>query len=262
MLERRRIRVLVPYSRTLYFNDKGTQRGLTADLMREFEQHLNRKYAKQLGKRPITVVMIPTTRDEMFDEVAQGLADIAAGNLSITESRLKQVDFAYLPDLPGMNEVIATGPKSPPVSSIDDLAGKTIHVRKVVSYRETVERPEPALREGGQAADEDRRPARRAGGRRQARDAQRRPARARRRRRLEGEDLGAGAEGREDPRRPGAEEGREGRAGPSARTARCCKAEIEEFMRQARKVVVARRRARASRCRARRSSGTTRPTRS
>jgi membrane-bound lytic murein transglycosylase MltF len=139
MLERRRIRVLVPYSRTLYFNDRGTQRGLTADLMREFEQHLNRKHAKQLGKRPITVIMIPSTRDEMFNEVSQGLADIAAGNLSITETRLKQVDFAYLPDLPGMNEVIATGPKSPPVNSIDDLAGKTIHVRKVVSYRQTVE---------------------------------------------------------------------------------------------------------------------------
>ena len=139
MLERRRIRVLVPYSRTLYFNDKGTQRGLTADLMREFEQHLNRKFAKQLGKRPITLIMVPTTRDEMFNEVAGGLADIAAGNLSITEARLKQVDFAYLPDLPGMNEVIATGPKSPPVNSIDDLAGKTIHVRKVVSYRKTVE---------------------------------------------------------------------------------------------------------------------------
>jgi membrane-bound lytic murein transglycosylase MltF len=139
MLERRRIRVLVPYSRTLYFNDKGTQRGLTADLMREFEQHLNRKHAKQLGKRPITIVMIPTTRDEMFDDVASGLADIAAGNLSITDARLKQVDFASLPDLPGMNEVIATGPKSPPLGTIDDLAGKTIHVRKAVSYRKTIE---------------------------------------------------------------------------------------------------------------------------
>ena len=139
LFERRRIRVLVPYSRTLYFNDKGTQRGVTADLMHEFERHLNRKYAKQTGKRPITLIMVPTTRDEMFDDVAAGLADIAAGNLSITESRLKKVDFAYLPDLPGMNEVIATGPKSPVLTSIDDLAGKIIHMRKVESYRETVE---------------------------------------------------------------------------------------------------------------------------
>jgi membrane-bound lytic murein transglycosylase MltF len=139
MLERRRIRVDVPYSRTLYFNDKGTQRGLTADLMREFEQHLNRKYAKQLGKRPLTLLMVPTTRDELFEDIAAGRADIAAGNLSVTEARLKTVDFAYLRDLPGNNEVIATGPASPPLNSIDDLAGKTVHVRKAVSYRQTVE---------------------------------------------------------------------------------------------------------------------------
>jgi len=91
MLERRRIRVLVPYSRTLYFNDKGHERGLTADLMREFERHLNKKYAKQLGKRPLTIVLIPSTRDELFDSVAKGAADIAAGNLTITEQRLKKV---------------------------------------------------------------------------------------------------------------------------------------------------------------------------
>ncbi|MDH5209680.1 MAG: transglycosylase SLT domain-containing protein [Burkholderiaceae bacterium] len=138
MVERRRIRVLVPYSRTLYFNDKGTQRGLTADLMREFEQFLNRKYGKQLGKRPITLILVPTTRDVMFDDVAGGLADIAAGNLSITESRLNKVDFAHLPDLAGNSEVIATGPKSPQLASLDDLAGKTIHMRKIESYRETV----------------------------------------------------------------------------------------------------------------------------
>jgi membrane-bound lytic murein transglycosylase MltF len=139
MIERRRIRVVVPYSRTLYFNDKGTQRGFSADLLREFEQHLNRKYAKQLGKRPLTVIAVPTTRDELLSDVVQGLADIAVGNISVTESRLKQVDFAYLPELPGVNEVIATGPKSPSLESLDDLAGKTVNVRKLVSYRETLE---------------------------------------------------------------------------------------------------------------------------
>ncbi len=138
MLQRRRVRVLVPYSRTLFFNDKGSQRGMTADLMREFEQHLNRKYARQLGRRPLTLIMVPTTRDEMLGDVAEGLADIAAGNLSVTEARLKTVDFAYLPDLPGANEVIATGPKSPALASIDDLAGKTIHIRASASYRDTV----------------------------------------------------------------------------------------------------------------------------
>src|SRR5690349_20295466 len=36
MVERRMIRVLVPYSRTLYFNDNGRERGLTAELVRDF----------------------------------------------------------------------------------------------------------------------------------------------------------------------------------------------------------------------------------
>src|SRR5882672_21030 len=138
MLERRRIRVLVPYSRTLFFNDKGTQRGMTADAMREFEQYLNRKYAKRLKSRPLTLYIIPTTRDELIDDVAQGFGDIAAGNLSVTERRLETVDFACLPEVGGVNEVIVTGPKSPPLATIDDLAGKTVHSRHSSSHYATL----------------------------------------------------------------------------------------------------------------------------
>src|SRR3954467_15149968 len=71
-LERRMIRVLVPYSRSLYFNDNGRERGLTADLMRDFERYLNKRYAKQLGKRPLTIYIIPTTRDKLLTGVADG----------------------------------------------------------------------------------------------------------------------------------------------------------------------------------------------
>jgi len=38
MLENRVIRVLAPYSRSLYFNDKGRERGLSADTVRDFER--------------------------------------------------------------------------------------------------------------------------------------------------------------------------------------------------------------------------------
>src|SRR3954453_15109627 len=53
MIERPVIRFLVPYSRTLYFNDKGRERGLTAELARDYEQYVNKRYASQLGKRPV-----------------------------------------------------------------------------------------------------------------------------------------------------------------------------------------------------------------
>src|SRR5262245_44107266 len=69
MLERRMIRVLIPYSRTLFYVDRGREQGITAEMFRDVERYLNQKYAKQLGKRPLTVYLIPTTRDKLFSEL-------------------------------------------------------------------------------------------------------------------------------------------------------------------------------------------------
>jgi len=134
MLERRTIRVLVPYSRTLYYNDKGHERGITAELVRDFERYLNKKHAKKLGKRPITVYILPATRDVLIPDVAKGLGDIAAGNLTETPARLKVVDFIAPKDRKPVRELVVTGPGSPAIASVDDLAGKHVHVRKSSSY--------------------------------------------------------------------------------------------------------------------------------
>ena len=63
MLERRTIRIYVPYSRSLYFTDRRRERGITADLIREFERWVNKKYAVSLAKRPLTVIALVATRD-------------------------------------------------------------------------------------------------------------------------------------------------------------------------------------------------------
>jgi membrane-bound lytic murein transglycosylase MltF len=138
MIERRMIRVLVPYSRTLYFNDKGRERGVTVDIFRHFERYINRKFRKQLGKRPFTVRIRPTTRDKLLTNVASGLGDIAAGNLTVTEERRTIVDFYVAPDQVGMSELVLTGPKSAAIKTIDDLAGKRVHVRRSSSYYESL----------------------------------------------------------------------------------------------------------------------------
>ncbi len=138
MVKRRVIRVLVPYSRTLYYNDKGRERGITADLVRDFEQYINKKYAKELGKRPITVVMIPTTRDKLLQDVVDGRGEIAAGNLTVTDERKKIVDFVAPADQKPVSELVVTGPKSPAIATAEDLAGKTVHVRKASSYYESL----------------------------------------------------------------------------------------------------------------------------
>ena len=131
MLERRVVRVLVPYSRTLFFNDKGAQRGLTADALKDFEIFLNRKH--RLGSRALTVVAIPTTRDRLLSGLLEGRGDIAAANLSITAERGAIVAFSQ-PVYAGVAEIVVTGPASPRLAGLDDLAGREVHVRRASSY--------------------------------------------------------------------------------------------------------------------------------
>ena len=137
MVERRLIRALVPYSKTFYFLDGPDQRGLTYERLRKFEKHVNKQLKK--GTLPLRLVVIPTTRDKLIPGLAQGLGDIAAGNLTITPERQKRVDFSA-PHYSGVDEILVTGPKAPPVRTIEDLAGKKIHVRASSSYYESLER--------------------------------------------------------------------------------------------------------------------------
>jgi membrane-bound lytic murein transglycosylase MltF len=154
MVERRVVRVLVPYSRTLYYNDKGRERGLTAELVRDFEQFINRKYAKTLGKRPITVYLVPTTRDELLKDIADGMGDIAAGNITVTDERRRLVDFVAPADQSSVSEVVVTGPKSAPVATAEDLAGRKVHVRKASSYHESLVALNERLAKAGKAPAE------------------------------------------------------------------------------------------------------------
>src|SRR5215831_5962886 len=145
MLERREIRALVPISRTLYYSDKGRERGITVELLRHWEHTLNKKYAKQLKKRPVTLLIIPTTRDKLISGLLEGLGDVAAGDITVTEQRLSLVDFVSPADLPPVNEIVVTGPKAPPIKSVEDLSGKAVHEALVaLNMRFTREGKPPA----------------------------------------------------------------------------------------------------------------------
>src|SRR5215469_6842863 len=131
MKERRLIRILVPFSRTTYFLDKGAERGTAAEFGRQFEAWLNKKYKTKALK--IRIAFIPTPRDKLLSDLNAGLGDIVAANLTITPERQQIVDFSA-PGLRGVKEVIVTGPGAPALASIDDLAGREIHVRQSSSY--------------------------------------------------------------------------------------------------------------------------------
>ena len=134
MLERRVVRIYVPYSRSLYFVDKGKERGISAYLIREFERWANRKFAKQIGKRPLTAFVVVATRDKLRADLLDGHADIAVGNIKVLPEFEKDVDFVAPDETAASTELLVTGPASPEIKSLDDLAGKTVHARKASSF--------------------------------------------------------------------------------------------------------------------------------
>jgi membrane-bound lytic murein transglycosylase MltF len=130
MLRRRSIRFYVPYSRSLYFIDKGRERGISADLIRAFERWVNRKYAAQLGNRPLTAFVVPATRDTLLADLLEGRADVAVGNIKAIDALREAVDFVAPDEAVASAEILVTGPSSPAISSIDDLSGKVVHLRE------------------------------------------------------------------------------------------------------------------------------------
>jgi membrane-bound lytic murein transglycosylase MltF len=141
MVERRVIRVLTTVSKTFFFIDKGIQRGATHDALLLFEADLNKKLVAQKklkGKNlKVRVFFIPVARDELLPALVAGKGDIAAANLTVTPDRQKLVDFTA-PVYQDVSEVVVSGPGSPAVAGVDDLAGKEIFVRRSSSYYESL----------------------------------------------------------------------------------------------------------------------------
>ncbi|CAB1085196.1 Transglycosylase, Slt family [Olavius algarvensis Delta 1 endosymbiont] len=148
MAQRRQIRVLVVYSKTFFFLDRGRQRGITHDLLKEFEKFVNKKLKTKTLK--VQVVFVPVHRDELLPGLVEGIGDLAVANLTITPQRREQVDFSN-PMLSGVKELLVSGPAAPAVSKIDDLAGKEIHVRKSSSYYESLMRLNESFKKSGKS---------------------------------------------------------------------------------------------------------------
>jgi len=149
MVERRMIRVLTVYSKTFFFVDKGTQRGTAHDAGRQLEEELNKKLKTKHLR--VSVAFIPVSRDELLPALVEGRGDIAAANLTITPERLKTVDFTD-PWLTGVAEIVITGPQSPSIATLDDLAGKEVFVRKSSSYYASLVKLNATFKQQGKVA--------------------------------------------------------------------------------------------------------------
>lgn len=135
MIERRSIRVGVPFNRTFYFVDKGTQRGMAYEYLVLFEDALNKKM--NTGNLRVHVVPIPLSRDALLGALQSGKVDMLVAQITVTPERQKIVDFT-IPTRKNVDQIVVTAPDTPPVATPEDLSGRPVFVRKGSTYHESL----------------------------------------------------------------------------------------------------------------------------
>jgi membrane-bound lytic murein transglycosylase MltF len=146
MIERRLIRVLTTYSKTHFFIDQGTQRGLVPDAFKLFEDDLNKKLKNKHLR--VHVVIVPVAHDELVPALLEGRGDIVAAGKVMTAWRQAEVDFTE-PTRSGISTIVVTGPGVPPLASAQELAGKEVYVRQSDVSKAAVDRFNADLRKAG-----------------------------------------------------------------------------------------------------------------
>lgn len=147
LAKKRLIRILVPFSKTIYFIDKGAEYGTAVDFGRALEKRLNldrKRYVEH-----VRIAFIPTARDELIPALNAGRGDVIMANLTVTPARQGLVDFT-VPIYSDAQEVLVAGPHAPAISSLTDLAAQGISVRKSSSYHEHLMALNSQNRENGQ----------------------------------------------------------------------------------------------------------------
>jgi membrane-bound lytic murein transglycosylase MltF len=116
------LRILVAPGRAHFETVDGRHRGRAVDA----GVALARRLAED-AKRDVTPVFIETREDQLIPSLLAGKGDVAA-NVLLTITRDEQVAFAP-PIKTGVRELVVTDVGSPLVS-LEDVGGRTIHVRK------------------------------------------------------------------------------------------------------------------------------------
>jgi membrane-bound lytic murein transglycosylase MltF len=162
MVTRRLIRAGVVFNRTMYFIDRGVQRGMAYESLKLFEEELNRRL--KTGALKVHVAFIPLQRDQLLSALNEGKVDLVAATLTVTPEREKLVAFSA-PTRSGVSEVVVTSATAPSVTTADDLSGRDVFVRRSSSYYESLVelnaelgrrgRPAVVIREAPEVLEDD-----------------------------------------------------------------------------------------------------------
>ena len=120
---RRIIRVLVNPTRTNFFLTQRGFRGLEYDLLKAFEDYLNRGPRRQRYQTHLSFVPLPF--GQILSSLQKELGDIAASGLTVTSGRQQLVDFTA-PYITNVEEILVSHPDAPKISALKDFSNKQV----------------------------------------------------------------------------------------------------------------------------------------
>jgi len=146
MLKRHQIRALVVPSRSGFFYDRGRPQGIFYEAMEEFQRFANEKL--KTGALKISVSYIPVRPDQMESALLEGVGDVIAYGVIVTPEREKLVLFTTPVDA-DVKQVIVSGPKAPPMNTLEDLSGKVIYANPLTVYFENLQALSASFQQAG-----------------------------------------------------------------------------------------------------------------
>ena len=135
LLERRYIRVLTVFNRTNFFISQGRFLGFEYELIKDYQEHLNRNLAS--GELRVVADFVICPRDSLIEKLNAGYGDIVAAGMTITPARRELVDFTT-PYLTGIDEVVVANREAELPRNLEGLSGREVFVRKSSSYYESL----------------------------------------------------------------------------------------------------------------------------
>ncbi len=146
MVKKHEIRALVVPSRSGFFYDKGQPQGIYFEALDEFQRFVNKRF--RTGSLKINVTYIPVRPEQLENALTEGVGDVIAYGVEITPEREKKVLFTTPIDS-NVKQVIVTGPKAPPIASLEDLGGTEIYVNPLTVYYQNLQALSESLQKAG-----------------------------------------------------------------------------------------------------------------
>jgi len=128
------LRILVTASPTNYYVEDGLQGGATYSAARTLETFLR----DATGARGLTTAILAVAATDLITALNQGRGDVVA-NIVITPDR-DEPTVTLVPALTNIRELVVTAPGQPRFLSLEDLEGRSIHVRKSSAHFASLQR--------------------------------------------------------------------------------------------------------------------------